>query len=133
MEAGFAKFSRVLTPMVIWAFQEGGVYIFLIFFLLADKRFILYMNWLQGTVERITCSYVTPALWTQEVNIISAAEKCENLTLKVRDSVREVVATYSIDEGSMELVVALPSNYPLGGLNVDSGKRVGVESGKICS
>ena len=119
-----------------WAFQERRVFRFFIFHfdkILADKRFILYMNWLQGTVERITCSYVTPALWTQEVNIISAAEKCENLTLKVRDSVREVVATYSIDEGSMELVVALPSNYPLGGLNVDSGKRVGVESGKICS
>ena len=49
---------------------------------------------------------------------------------QVRDSVREVVATYSIDEGSMELVVSLPSNYPLGGLNVDSGKRVGVETGK---
>ena len=50
--------------------------------------------------------------------------------MKVRDSVREVVATYSIDEGSMELVVSLPNNYPLGGLNVDSGKRVGVETGK---
>ena len=50
--------------------------------------------------------------------------------MKVRDSVREVVATYSIDEGSMELVVSLPNNYPLGGLNVDSGKRVGVETGR---
>ena len=53
-----------------------------------------------------------------------------NVLMKVRDSVREVVATYSIDEGSMELVVSLPNNYPLGGLNVDSGKRVGVETGK---
>ena len=50
---------------------------------------------------------------------------------QVRDAVREVVATYSIDEGSMELVVSLPSNYPLGGLNVDSGKRVGVETGNF--
>ena len=39
-----------------------------------------------------------------------------------------MVATYSIDEGSMELVVTLPSNYPLGGLTVDSAKRVGVDT-----
>jgi len=84
----------------------------------------------QTTVEKITCSQVTPALWSEEVSIINGAEKSDNLTLKVRDSVREVVATYTIDEGSMELVVTLPSNYPLGGLNVDSGKKVGVETGQ---
>jgi hypothetical protein len=49
--------------------------------------------------------------------------------VQVRDAVREVVATYSIDDGSMELLVSLPSNYPLGGLTVESGKRVGVETG----
>ena len=36
--------------------------------------------------------------------------------------VREVVATYTIDEGSMELVVSLPANHPLGGLSVESGR-----------
>jgi len=44
----------------------------------------------------------------------------------VRPSVREVVAVYTIDEGSMELVVQLPINFPLGPVNVDSGKKVGV-------
>merc|ERR1712179_239105 len=53
-----------------------------------------------------------------------------NMTIKVRDSVREVVATYTIDEGSMELVVSLPSNHPLGGLTVESGRRVGVDTGQ---
>jgi len=84
----------------------------------------------QNTVERITCAQVTPALWSEEIKIITSAEGSDNLTLKVRDSVREVVATYSIDEGSMELVVSLPNNYPLGGLTVDSGKKVGVETGQ---
>ena len=46
--------------------------------------------------------------------------------IKVRPSVREVVAIYTIDEGSMELVVQLPINFPLGPVNVDSGKKVGV-------
>ena len=45
------------------------------------------------------------------------------LFVKVRESVKEVVATYSIDEGSMELVVTLPSNYPLGGVTVDSTRN----------
>ena len=31
------------------------------------------------------------------------------------------MATYTIDEGSMELVVSLPANHPLGGLTVESG------------
>ena len=44
----------------------------------------------------------------------------------MRPSVREVVAVYTIDEGSMELVVQLPINFPLGPVNVDSGKKVGV-------
>ena len=38
------------------------------------------------------------------------------------------MATYTIDEGSMELVVSLPANHPLGELTVESGKRVGVET-----
>ena len=36
------------------------------------------------------------------------------------------MAVYTIDEGSMELVVQLPINFPLGPVNVDSGKKVGV-------
>jgi len=84
----------------------------------------------QIVVEKITCNYVTPALWAKEIDILNSSEKSENLTLKVRESVREVVATYSIDEGSMELVVTLPSNYPLGALTVESARRVGVETGQ---
>ena len=39
---------------------------------------------------------------------------------------REVVAIYTIDEGSTEIVIQLPSNFPLGPVSVDSSKRVGV-------
>jgi len=97
----------------------------------------LARQWWQGLdkvskdiVEKVTCSIVTPMLWKEEANAIAGAENSENMTLKIRDSVREVVATYSIDEGSMELVVSLPSNHPLGGLNVESGRRVGVDTGQ---
>jgi len=97
----------------------------------------LARQWWQGLdrtakdiVEKITCSTVTPMLWREEATAIAGAEGSDNMTLKVRDSVREVVATYTIDEGSMELVVSLPSNHPLGGLTVESGRRVGVDTGQ---
>ena len=52
------------------------------------------------------------------------------MTIKVRTTVREVVAVYSLgddgSEGSMELVIQLPANFPLGAVQVESGKRVGV-------
>jgi len=78
-------------------------------------------------VERVTSSVVTPLLWREETEAIEAAEKSDNMSVRVRDSVREVVATYTIDEGSMELVISLPSNHPLGGLTVETGNRVGVD------
>ena len=81
-------------------------------------------------MERLTSAVVTPLLWREETKAIEAASASENMSLRVRDSVREVVATYSIDEGSMELVVSLPANHPLGGLTVESGKRVGVDTGQ---
>jgi len=83
-----------------------------------------------AAVERLTSAVVTPLLWREETKAIEAAPASENMSLRVRDSVREVVATYSIDEGSMELVVSLPANHPLGGLTVESGKRVGVDTGQ---
>ena len=83
-----------------------------------------------AAVERLTSAVVTPLLWREETRAIAAAPASENMSLRVRDSVREVVATYSIDEGSMELVVSLPANHPLGGLTVESGKRVGVDTGQ---
>ena len=83
-----------------------------------------------AAVEKLTSAVVTPLLWREEVTAIEAAASSDNMTVRVRDSVREVVATYTIDEGSMELVVSLPANHPLGGLAVESGRRVGVETGQ---
>ena len=92
---------------------------------LADKR-------TASVVERFTVSRITPLLWAEEVDRIngSSAKVHNNMTIKVRSSVREVVATYILgddgSEGSMELVVQLPANFPLGAVQVESGKRVGV-------
>ena len=79
-------------------------------------------------VERLTSAVVTPTLWREETEAIEQAEKrSENMAVRVRGSVREVVATYTIDEGSLELVISLATNHPLGGVAVDTGNRVGVD------
>ncbi len=46
--------------------------------------------------------------------------------MKARSAAREVIATYSVDDIFIELVIQLPQNYPLGSIAVESGRRVGV-------
>ena len=51
------------------------------------------------------------------------------MMVKVRHSAREVIATYKLnEEASMELVIQLPVNYPLGSITVEGGRKVGVTS-----
>lgn len=45
--------------------------------------------------------------------------------MKVIPSVREVIAVYTVDEAQMELVITLPPNYPLGGLDVQCNRQIG--------
>lgn len=40
----------------------------------------------------------------------------------VHPSAREIVAVYTIEESSMELIIQLAPNHPLGLVKVDSGK-----------
>ena len=51
---------------------------------------------------------MTPVLWQEEVTRINSKRKedrMDNMTVKVRSNVREVVASYNFnDEGSMEVV-----------------------------
>lgn len=51
---------------------------------------------------------------------------CVSLQVKARSAAREVIATYSVDDIFIELVIQLPQNYPLGSIAVDSGRRVGI-------
>ncbi|GAB1300405.1 E3 ubiquitin-protein ligase listerin [Apodemus speciosus] len=46
--------------------------------------------------------------------------------VKARATTREVMATYTIEDIVIELIIQLPSNYPLGSITVESGKRIGV-------
>ena len=47
-----------------------------------------------------------------------------------RPLAREVVAEYKIDEASLELVVTMAENHPLGPISVESGKKSSLDVGQ---
>lgn len=78
-------------------------------------------------VEKFTSRHVTGVISSMEIQAVQSADVTfENMTVKGRPSAREVVATYTIEEVAIELVVKLPANHPLGVVVIDSGRRVGV-------
>ncbi|KAI7793222.1 putative E3 ubiquitin-protein ligase listerin [Triplophysa rosa] len=80
-----------------------------------------------STVDKFTSKYVSGVLSAQEiVSVQSSTFTFENMTVKARSTTREVIATYSVDDIFIELVIQLPPNYPLGSISVESGRRVGV-------
>ena len=59
--------------------------------------------------------------------IQKATSTYDNMEIVTRSSTREVISYYKIEDISIELIVSLSSSYPLGLINVTSGKRVGVK------
>nr|XP_061801771.1 E3 ubiquitin-protein ligase listerin-like [Nerophis lumbriciformis] len=80
-----------------------------------------------ATVEKFTTKYVSPVLSAQEISSVhDSTQMFESMSVKARSAAREVIATYSVDEIFIELVIQLPQNHPLGSVVVESGRRVGV-------
>ncbi|XP_062870283.1 E3 ubiquitin-protein ligase listerin [Trichomycterus rosablanca] len=80
-----------------------------------------------STVDKFTSKYVSSVLSAQEIaSVQSSTQTFDSMTVKARSATREVIATYSVDDIFIELVIQLPQNYPLGSITVESGRRVGV-------
>nr|XP_023024069.1 E3 ubiquitin-protein ligase listerin [Leptinotarsa decemlineata] len=80
---------------------------------------------LAQVVEKVTQIYVSPHLVAQEFNdLITHQSKFKNMVLKVMPGAREVIAIYTVDEAQVELLIVLPPNYPLGGLDVQCNKQI---------
>lgn len=76
---------------------------------------------------RFVSANVSPELLKNEFQRLDGAFKTfDNMVVKTRPTAREVVAVYTIEEISMELVVKLAANYPLSPVTVECGKRIGV-------
>ncbi|KAK9390591.1 hypothetical protein V1515DRAFT_590873 [Lipomyces mesembrius] len=85
-------------------------------------------------VESFTQKYFSPVLIDAELQSVQAklaeAEieaEDENMQVKVSRVTHEVAAVYSIDEQTMEMIIHVPTNFPLHGVHVDGVKRVGVK------
>lgn len=78
-------------------------------------------------IERITTNFVSTALCQDELRVVldKRDKDDRNMNIKVHTTTREVVATYSIDETKLELVMTLPVNHPLGVVKVESGQQIG--------
>uniref|UniRef100_A0AAX7TL64 E3 ubiquitin-protein ligase listerin n=1 Tax=Astatotilapia calliptera TaxID=8154 RepID=A0AAX7TL64_ASTCA len=80
-----------------------------------------------AAVEKFTIKYISPVLSAQEISSVhTSTQMFDSMTVKARSAAREVIATYSVDDIFIELVIQLPQNYPLGSIAVESGRRVGV-------
>uniref|UniRef100_A0A672HLZ4 E3 ubiquitin-protein ligase listerin n=1 Tax=Salarias fasciatus TaxID=181472 RepID=A0A672HLZ4_SALFA len=80
-----------------------------------------------AAAEKFTIKYVSPVLSAQEISSVhTSTQMFDSMTVKARSAAREVIATYSVDDIFIELVIQLPQNYPLGSITVESGRRVGV-------
>ncbi|KAM3933975.1 E3 ubiquitin-protein ligase listerin [Leptodactylus fuscus] len=80
-----------------------------------------------SVVDRFTTKYVSGVLSSQEISSVQGSTQMfDGMTVKARPTTREVIATYSVDDICIELIIQLPQNYPLGSITVESGRRVGV-------
>ncbi|PFX16827.1 E3 ubiquitin-protein ligase listerin, partial [Stylophora pistillata] len=78
-------------------------------------------------VDKFTTSHITPQLCQREMQLVqNSSIRFDNMQVKARPNAREVAAVYTIEEISMELVVKLAPNHPLGVVSVESGKKIGV-------
>ncbi|XP_069801287.1 E3 ubiquitin-protein ligase listerin [Dendropsophus ebraccatus] len=80
-----------------------------------------------SVVDKFTTKYVSGVLSSQEISSVQCSTQMfDGMTVKARPTTREVIATYSVDDICIELIIQLPQNYPLGSITVESGRRVGV-------
>jgi hypothetical protein len=86
-------------------------------------------------VDRYTQKHVSPSLVAQEINTNSEFSNCMTneaneyeLSIRIKGvvSTREITTVHKIKDLTMELVIRLPQNYPLGGIDVNCVKRIGV-------
>lgn len=84
-------------------------------------------------VNEYTVKHISKVICSLEMETVQSKcqeraeeDKLKHLNIKARPNAREVYALYTRDEFTMELTIKLPINYPLGPVQIDGGKRVGV-------
>lgn len=84
-----------------------------------------------SVIESFTKAWCSPSLIANELFQIKKAEFAdENFSVVVSKSANEVIATYTKDETGMDLVIRLPSSYPLRHVDVECMRSLGISEVK---
>ncbi|XP_068634592.1 E3 ubiquitin-protein ligase listerin [Aristolochia californica] len=84
-----------------------------------------------SAIESFTKMWCSPPLLADELSQIKgAALRDENFSVCVSKSAYEVIATYKKEESGMDLVIQLPSCYPLRPVDVDCTRSLGISEVK---
>lgn len=86
---------------------------------------------LSAAIESFTKVWCSPSLVSDELSQVKEIVICdENFSLVVNKSAYEIVATYKKEETGMDLVIRLPSCYPLRSVDVDCLRSLGISEVK---
>lgn len=76
-------------------------------------------------IDRLVTAFISPNLAAREMSAINKQQKSfDNMKVYTHPSVREVVAVYTVEESSTELIVQLAYNHPLSPPKVDISKAM---------
>ena len=87
-------------------------------------------------IESWTEKFISPFVISDELsNIIAwvestSQEEDDSMKVKVSKKVREITASYEVDEQTMQIVIKLPGAYPLHQATVEGLNRVAVDEEK---
>lgn len=90
---------------------------------------------LSSSIGTYTSTYFSPPIVTSLLSSIRSPSTLESLQseefkVKVQGSVREIIATYVVDDQTMEIALSVPADYPLKAVEVKDIRRVGVQETK---
>jgi hypothetical protein len=85
-----------------------------------------------SSIEAFTTAWCSPQLLADEFSQIQAAGIADDsLSIKANRSSREVTAIYKKEEAGMDVVIRLPSCYPLRAVDVECTRKLGVSENRL--
>ncbi|XP_065225730.1 E3 ubiquitin-protein ligase listerin [Planococcus citri] len=75
-------------------------------------------------VDKLTTRFVSPTLIMEEMKAIKKENNVEKFSMKGYPATRQIIASYTVEDATMEITMQLAANHPLGFVKVDSSNVV---------
>ncbi|ODV95277.1 hypothetical protein PACTADRAFT_30099, partial [Pachysolen tannophilus NRRL Y-2460] len=87
---------------------------------------------LKSNIEKFSIKHISPIVINEELDratevISKNMNDDENLSIRINRITHEIKSVYLIDEKTMEMVIKIPSSYPLANVLVEGPLRIGVK------